>query len=113
MSFTRYLSKKYEKKIIAWLDAPKIASKKVIHKVAEAISEFIGNKIMNKTVKPKPLPDENSMNTEEIIILLKKRQEILKELRQVLWNGISKNIIIWSNCVKVCRKKKVNDLLGA
>ena len=39
---------------------------------------------MNKIVKPKPLPDENSMNTEEIIILLKKRQEILKELRQVL-----------------------------
>ena len=89
MSFTRNLSKKYGKKIIAWLDAPKIASKKVAHKVAETTSEFIGNKIINKIVKPKPLPDENSMNAEEIIILLKKRQEILKELRQALWNGIS------------------------
>ena len=89
MSFTRNLSKKYGKKIIAWLDAPKIASKKVAHKVAETTSEFIGNKIINKTVRPKPLPDENSMNAEEIIILLKKRQEILKELRQALWNEIS------------------------
>ena len=106
MSFTRYLSKKYEKKIIAWLDAPKIASKKVIHKVAEAISEFIGNKIMNKIVKPKPLPDENSMNTEEIIILLKKRQEILKELRQVLWNGISKILLYDPTVSKFVERRK-------
>ena len=31
----------------------KTASKKVIHKVVKATSEFIGNRIADKTVKPK------------------------------------------------------------
>ena len=41
------------------LDAAKTGSKKVVHKIAEATGELIGNKITNKIVKPKPVPDEN------------------------------------------------------
>ena len=44
------------------------ASKKVIHKVAEARGEFLGNKIADKVVKQKPIIDENLRNVEEIII---------------------------------------------
>ena len=36
-----------------WLKTLKTASKKVIHKVVKATSEFIGNRIADKTVKPK------------------------------------------------------------
>ena len=66
------------------LDALKTATKKVAHKVAEAKGEFIENKIANKIVKPKAVPDDNSRNVEEIIIPSEQREEILKELRQVL-----------------------------
>ena len=66
------------------LDVHKTSSKKVIHKTAEATRELIGNKIAEKIVKPKPVPDENSRNVEEIVIPPEKRQEILNELRQAL-----------------------------
>ena len=46
--------------------------------------ELIGNKIAEKIVKPKLLPDVNSGNIEEIVTLTEKKQKILKELRQVL-----------------------------
>ena len=36
-----------------WLKTLKTASKKVVHKVIEATSEFIGNRIADKTEKPK------------------------------------------------------------
>ena len=70
-------------------DALKISFEKVVHKAAESIYEFIGNKIAdalaklndNKIVKTKPLTDENSGNVEEIIIPPAKREEILNELR--------------------------------
>ena len=45
----------------------------------------MGNKIADKIVKPKPLPAESSRNVKEIIILPEKREEILNELRQVLY----------------------------
>ena len=66
------------------LHALKTASKKVVHKAAEATGQFIGNKIANKIVKPKHAIDENPKNVEEIIILPEKREEIINELRQVL-----------------------------
>ena len=50
------------------LNALKTATKKVVYKTAEAIGEFIENKIANKTVQPKPVPDENLRVVEEIII---------------------------------------------
>ena len=71
------------------LDASKTASKKVVHKAAEATGEFIENKIADalaklnndKIVKEKPVVDENSRNFEEITIPPEKREEILNELR--------------------------------
>ena len=68
----------------AGLDALKTASKKEIHKAAEATAKFIGNKIADKIVKPKHSIDVNPENVEEIIIPSDEREEILNELRQVL-----------------------------
>ena len=66
------------------VDVIKTAFKKIIHKAAEAKGESIGNEIANKIVKAKPLSDENSRNTEEMVIPPEKREEILNELRQIL-----------------------------
>ena len=61
------------------IDTLKTAAKKVICKAAKATGEFIGKKIAEKTLKPKPLPAGNSRNAEKII----KR----------------------FNCIKICDKK--------
>ena len=45
--------------------------------------EFLGNKITQNNLKTA----ENSRYAEEIIILAENIQEILNELRKVLWNG--------------------------
>ena len=89
LSFGRNVSHKYRRQILdtatkTGLEALKTATKNVAHKVAEAAEEFIGNKIANKIVKPKPVPDETSRNVEEIIIPPEQREEIWNELRQVL-----------------------------
>ena len=81
LSFVRNLSNKYGKQLLDTTtktgpDALKTASKKVIHKAAEAIGEFIGNIIADKIFKPKPIIYENSTNVEEIVIAPEKRQEI-------------------------------------
>ena len=60
------------------------ASKKVVHKKAEATRESVEKKIADKIVKPKPAPDENPINVEEIVIQPEKRDDILNELKQVL-----------------------------
>ena len=54
--------------------------------------ELIGHKIAETIVKSKLLPDVNSGNFEEIVILTEKKQKILKELRQVLYKDILQNI---------------------
>ena len=84
MSFRRNISHKYRKQLLdvvteKGLDALKSSSKNLVHK-----TEFIGNKIADEIVKPKPVLDENSRNIEEIIIPPEKREEILNELRQEL-----------------------------
>ena len=85
LSFGRNFPNKYKKQLLdTGLDALKTASTNVIHKAAEATSEFIGNEIAEKTVKRKHGIDENPRNVEEIIIPPEKREEILNELRQVL-----------------------------
>ena len=64
-----------------------LVQKKLIDKtnngenVHQVLKELIGNKTVEKIVKPKPAIDEN--------------------------------FIKWFNCVKVCEKIKVNDLVGA
>ena len=66
------------------LDALEIASRKLVHKAAEATDEFIRIKITGKIVKPKLLPAENSRTVKKIIISHGKAKKILNELRKVL-----------------------------
>ena len=61
------------------LAALKTASKKVVHKAAEAMGEFLRNKIADKIVKPKHVIDENLRNGEDIIILSKKKRINIKQ----------------------------------
>ena len=58
-------------------------TKKVAHKAAEATGEVLGNKIADKTVKPKPTTNVNWRSVEEMIISPEKEHEVNK-LRQVL-----------------------------
>ena len=44
--------------------------------------KFIGNKIIDKILKPKPAPDGNTGNVEKIKILPEKREKILNNFRQ-------------------------------
>ena len=52
------------------LDATKSAFKKVAHKTAEATAEVIGNKIVERIVKPKHLLYANPRNFGKIVILM-------------------------------------------
>ena len=85
LSFARNLSNKYRKQL---LDTGTNPSKKVIHETAEAIGEFLGNKITDdvaklyndKIVKGKLVTDDNSRNVEKVINPPEKRKKILSEL---------------------------------
>ena len=48
-------------------------------KTAEAKGEVIGNKIVEKLVKPKAMSDRNSINAEGIVIPPEKIMKILNE----------------------------------
>ena len=66
-------------------------------------------------MRPKPIPEPNSRNVEEIIIPPAKREVILIELRQVLQNVKLQNIYILlkNSFVPNCVTRKwveVNDL---
>ena len=89
LSFARNLLSKYGKQLLdtarkTKLDALKTASVKVVHKASEATGEFTGNKIAEKIVKAKPVPDTNFRDFEKLIIPPEKIEEILNELRKVL-----------------------------
>ena len=84
----RNISNKYGQKLLdtttkTRLHALKAASKNV-HKAAEATGEFIGNKITEKNVKPKPVSDENLREFEETIIPTVKGKDISNKLGQLL-----------------------------
>ena len=81
LSFRR----KYIKQLLdTRLDDVKTASKKVVHKAGK----FLENKTADAVTKSNDdkivKPDENSRNVEEIVLPVKKRDEILNDLRQVL-----------------------------
>ena len=57
-----------------------MSSQKVVCKSAEATGEFIGKKIADKTVKPKPVIDGNFTNVEKTVVPPEKREEILNKL---------------------------------
>ena len=59
------------------LDPIKTASKKVAHKTTGTTGEFIGKKITDKAVKPKPVPETNLRNIEEIVIPPEQRGKLL------------------------------------
>ena len=83
LSFVR----KYIKYLLGTgLDALKAASKKVVHKAAEATGEFIGNKkIADNIVKPKQLYILSySAKKEKKKKIKNKKEKILNDLRQVL-----------------------------
>ena len=66
MSFARYQSDKYGTELLdtatrTGLYALKSASKKGVDRVAEATRAFIGNKIVDKIVKPKPVTSIKNM----------------------------------------------------
>ena len=84
LSFAKKFGNKYGKKLIdtatkIGMDAPKIASKKVVQKTAEATGDLIENKIADKITsisKSKEKP-----KTKEIYIPPEKRQKIIDDLR--------------------------------
>ena len=55
------------------------AYKKVAHKAVEATGEFIGYINANKTVKPKPVPDENSRNSEKIVEFSRQKKRNIED----------------------------------
>ena len=72
LSFARNPSDKYRTELLdtvakTGLYVLKTASKKIIDKAAEATGAFIGNKFVDKIVKPKPVTDKNSRNVEKNI----------------------------------------------
>ena len=65
------------------IDAAKTASKRVVHKTAEATGRLIGNKIADQITfigKPKEKP-KTKEKPEEIYIPPEKRQQIIDDLR--------------------------------
>ena len=72
MSFSRNLSNKYGSKLLdtatkTGLDVAETGFKKVVCKAAVS-GELIGNKITEKNLKPKSVPDIDSENVKEITI---------------------------------------------
>ena len=92
LPFSRNLSNKFGKKLIdtatkTGADTSKSASKKVVHRIAEATEELIGNETAEKVVKPKPMLHWNLRAVNELVIPPEKREKtrnIKNELRQVL-----------------------------
>ena len=73
ISFARNLSNKFGKQLLdtateTGLDTLTTSSKTVVDNAAEATVKFMGNKIAEKIVKPKPVIQENLRNVEGIII---------------------------------------------
>ena len=80
MSSARNISNNYRKELLdTGLNDLKTASKKLIHKAAEAVA------------KPKPVIDEDSRDVQKIIIPSERREEILNELREIFqkWNTVT------------------------
>ena len=80
LSFAR----NYKKQLLGTnLDSLKTVSKKVVYKA----SKYLGNKIADAVTKSNDdkivKPDENPWNVEETIVLLEKRDKILKKLSKV------------------------------
>ena len=111
LSFARKFGNKYCKNLMdtatkTRMDAAKTASKRVVHKTANAAEDLIGNKIADKITSGKPKEKEKTIKIEEIYISPEKRQHVSNDLR-LFWmqnvtllyrNWISKNCkLSWCN----------------
>ena len=89
--------------------------KKVVHKIAEAKDELIGNKILDKIMKQKSVPEVNWRNVEEIVILPENGKAIPSNFKTniIKWN--TKKLLSNDSTVsKFATRKRieVNDLPG-
>ena len=82
------MSNEYGRKILdksmdAGKDFAKIAGKKVLHKSAEATGETIGNKIADRITRNKAQKEDHRImeETQELIILPEKGEQIIRDLR--------------------------------
>ena len=85
------MKKNYRKKILdnslsAGKDFAKIAGKKVLTKSAEATGDLIGNEIADRITKStrnkaQKVDDKIMEETQEMIIPLEKREQIIKDLK--------------------------------
>ena len=85
LSFARKLGDRYGKKLIdtatkTGIDAAKTASKRVVHKTAEAKADLIGNKIADE-ITSVGKTKEKTNKPEEIYISPEKRQQIIDDLK--------------------------------
>ena len=69
-----------------------------MHKAAETTGEFIGDKVADKIVKVKPVPDENSRDVEEIVIPSERKRKNIKLIKV--------SIIKWKT-IKYLNYKKI------
>ena len=82
----KYGRKILDKSIDAGKDFAKIAGKKVLHKSTEATGEMTGNKVADRITrssrnKAQKEDDRIMEETQELIIPLEKRQQIIKGLK--------------------------------
>ena len=85
LSFARKLGHRYDKKLIdtatkTGIDAAKTASKRVVHKTAEAKADLISNKIADE-ITSVGKTKEKTNKPEEIYISPEKRQQIIDDLK--------------------------------
>ena len=90
-------------------------TRKVAHKAVEAIWEFFGNKIADKIVKSKAVPNENLRDVEVIIVLPEKKTRNNERIKASIYKmeryKISRSLsdsIVSSFVTKKCIE--VNDL---
>ena len=87
LSFARKFRDKYGKKLMdtatkTGIGAAKTASKKIVHKTAEATKDLIGNKIADQiTSVGKSKEKEKTKKAEEIYIPPEKGQQIIDDLK--------------------------------
>ena len=86
MSFAKNFGNKYGKKLMdaatkTGMDVAKIASKRVVQKIAEATGDLIGNKKADKITSIGKPKEKTKERPEEIYIPPVKRQQIIDDLR--------------------------------
>ena len=91
------LSNKYRQKLLdsakkSSTDAIKTASKRAIHKIAEATGDLMGNKIADKITcmskKSNNNNDNNGNNNEDVELITHKKRYISREERQQIINEL-------------------------